>query len=170
VPSIRSLEGRGSPRRLGALARRSALRFQTLVRRGKLDRALADGVDPAAHPALAARAAQLVGPRSRRALATSLERLVRELDTGPTPSLSAAAPFEREQAREARESLLGLASALRAADAVRPRGVALVAQLLTDPESSPLYVRSAGGALHLKAQAALDHLLFTAAEDRDGDR
>jgi hypothetical protein len=51
------------------------VRLQARARRMKLDRALAAGADPSASPLLAARAAQLVAPATRRRIAARLEQL-----------------------------------------------------------------------------------------------
>jgi hypothetical protein len=141
------------------LARRPALKLRVFIRRTRLDEELAEGIDPGSRPALALRAIQLVRPRYRRRLAGSVERIVADFDADRGFWLSAAVPFLRDQVAEARGTLLALANALRTAERVHPRGVALVSRLLLDPASSPLYVRSARGALQLKAQAALDCLL-----------
>jgi hypothetical protein len=145
-------------RRLASLIRRQALRPRVFVFRGRLDRELASGVDPASRPALTVRAEQLLRPRYRRRLATSVERLIEELDAGAAYRLSAAVPFLRDEVAEARGSLLSLAGALRDTQPVGPRGVAMVSKLITDP-ASPLYTRADRGALKLEAHAALEHLL-----------
>lgn len=80
-----------------------------------------------------------------------------EYDAGSGWRLTASVPIVREQVGEARETLLELATVLRGDGPVDPRGVALLDGLLTD-SSSPVYVRSAGGALKLKAQSALYNL------------
>lgn len=144
-------------RRPADLARRQALKLRVLVRRTQLDQEIAAGVDPGSRPALALRAAQLLRPRNRRRLAASLERLIEELDAD-RDWFSAAIPFLRDQVAEARGTLLSLARALRVAERIQPRGLAMVDRLLRDPDS-PLYVRSARGALQLQARTALDCLL-----------
>jgi hypothetical protein len=101
-------------------------------------------------------------------LAVSLERLIKELDADRGWWFSAAIPFMRDQAAEARGTLLLLARALRTAERVHPRGVAMVDKLLRDPSSSPLYVRTARGALQLRAQTALACLVPTSAWSGNG--
>jgi hypothetical protein len=145
-------------RRLADAARRQASRPATYLQRSRLDRALASGIDPGSESALAVRADQLVRSRCRRRLAASVEHLVADLDANRGWWLSAAVPFLRDQVAEARATLLALAGALRDADVVRPQGVAMVYVLLTDPDS-PLYLRTARGALQLKAHAALECML-----------
>jgi hypothetical protein len=154
---VTSVELVSAPAGLVELARRLLLRLHVALFRWRLDEEIAAGADPRARPDLALRAAQLVRPRYRRRLAGCVEKLVAEYDANRGWWLSAAVPFLRDQVGEARETLLAIASALRANGPVGPRGVAMLSKLLMD-SGSPLYVRSANGALHLKAQAALRHL------------
>lgn len=154
-----SVESVSAPGGLVDLARRPALSLRVFVWRSRLDYELAAGADPGARPALALRAAQLVHPRHRRKAAACVERLVEEFDADRGWWFSAAIPFLRDQVAEARGTLLWLAEALRAAERVEPRGMALLSQLLCDPASSPLYVRTARGALRLKAQTALAYMV-----------
>lgn len=124
-----------------------------------LDRELASGADPCARPILAIRARRLANARYRRCVARSVERLVSDFDSDRGWWLSAAIPFSRSQVGEARETLLIIASVLRTAEWVAPRGVAMVLELLKDPDRSPLYVPSGPGALQLRAYMALECLL-----------
>jgi hypothetical protein len=141
------------------LARRPALSLRVFVWRSRLDEELAAGADPGARPALALRAAQLVSPRHRRQAAACVERLVEDFDADRGWWFSAAIPFLRDQVAEARGTLLSLAEAVRVAERVEPRGMALLSKLLRHPASSPLYVRTAHGALQLRAQTALAYLV-----------
>ena len=147
APSAGLIPGRGRPARLP--------RLRTVLLRGRLDAALAAGVDPDSDAALALRARQLTRPRHRRKLASSVERLVAEVDAAPAAHLSSAVPVRRDLVLEARETLLALAGALRDVEPIDATGVALTLRLITDP-ASPLY---AGGALKRQAQSALEHLL-----------
>jgi hypothetical protein len=144
-------------RRFTGLARRLALTLEVFFRRLQLDEELASGLDPAGHPARAFRAAQLICPRYRRRLATSLERLVDDVDGERQFRFSPAVPFQHDQVAEARSILLSIARTLRSAERVRARGTALVLMLLEDP-ASPLYSGTARGALQLQAQTSLDYL------------
>jgi hypothetical protein len=159
VASVGSVPARPCGRRVLDLARRQVLRLHVLVLHSRLDRALAGGADPASQAALGLRAAQLLRPRYRRRLAASVERLVDDLDANRGWWLSAAIPYLHDQGAEARGTLLSLAFALRASERVQPRGVAMVDKLVRDPTSSPLFVRTARGALQLQAQTALECLL-----------
>lgn len=154
-----SAQSQRSAQELAILAMRQALRPAAFVHRFRLDAELAAGADPRSHALLELRAGQLVRSRYRRRLATSVERLVRDVDAGRGYWFSAAIPFLHDQVAEARETLLAIAATLRAAEEVRPRGVAMVAQLLMDTTTSPLYVASARGALQLEAHAAVECML-----------
>jgi hypothetical protein len=158
VASIDSVARKPLGRRLADLGRRQGLKLRVLAMRTRLDEELAAGVDPNSGPALALRAAQLLRPRYRRRLAAAVEHLVDEVDAHWGPRLSSAVPFRHDQVAEARGTLLSLAQVLRASEGVQPRGVAMVWQLLSDP-ASPLYLRTARGALEGQVQAALDSLV-----------
>ena len=132
--------------------------LRAVLLRGRLDAQLAAGLDPQSDPALALRAKQLIHARNRRRLARSVEHLVEEVEADRNWWLSAAVPFLRDQVVEARGTLVALAGALRDAEPINPRGVAMTLRLITDP-ASPLYVRTATGALQLQASAALDAVL-----------
>jgi hypothetical protein len=123
-----------------------------------LDAELAAGADPNSTETLRLRATQLLRPRYRRRLARAVQHLVHELDGQRGPRLSSAIPFLRDQVAEARSTLLSLARVLSASERVHPRGVAMVWRLLSDP-ASPLYLRTAAGALERHAQLALDCLV-----------
>ena len=137
------------------------LRLRVWWSRWSLDSELTAGVDPAGDPALVLRAAQLRSTRHRRRLAASIERLARESSSTRVAGLTSAVPIVLAQVTEARDSLLLLAHLLRNADVVRPRGIAMVQQLLTDG-GSVLYNESARGAVELQVQSALHHLNGTA--------
>ena len=128
------------------------LRLQVLAHRGRLDRLLADGHDPAADPRLAMRAGQLVRPAARARLANSLRDAVCSLDDSSLaqylrPEIPVAASV-RACAREIDD----LARALTGPDA-RVRGVAIVRGLLTDG-TGPLYDGAQAGRLRATVTAA----------------
>jgi hypothetical protein len=110
-------------------------RLSARAQRGRLDRALRDGADPAASPRLAARAAALASRRSRTELASGLERLVAR----------AQGPHRRWWALEAPDAVLanssqlhGLASLLHSDTPLYAHGLAHLRELLADGRS-PLY-------------------------------
>jgi hypothetical protein len=154
-----SVADRPLAQRLADLVRSQLLEVRVAATRTRLDERIAAGVRPDSRVELALRADQLVRPRYRRRLASYVEGLVAEFDADRGWWLAAPVPYLRPQVAEARSTLLSLAQVLRHAERVRPRGVAIVSRLLWDPASSPLYVRTARGALQLHAQTALDHLL-----------
>jgi hypothetical protein len=116
------LEGRAmAPGRLARVTAR--------VRSASLDRALIDGADPVASPALAARAAQLTSPPMRSSIAEGLERLVR---AAQRPQRRWWAPSGRQAVLANSSSLHELAATLHGEELVYARGVAILAELLTD--------------------------------------
>ena len=115
----------------------------------RLDRQLAAGTQPEANAILAARAMFLTSARYRRALATSLRRMLAAsaVPASPHPMAEARSPLaafkphlplRRDLIAGSASELSGLASCLTAARPVPARGVALVSQLLTDG-CGPLY-------------------------------
>lgn len=98
------------------------------LRAPRLDRALAEGADPASEPGLCARARRVTSWRSRRRIAEALEQLDRD----------AGLPVRRDQLREADELLAELVSALRSRERVSARGVLLARRIVTDG-CGPLY-------------------------------
>jgi hypothetical protein len=107
------------------------LRLRVHLHRGRLDRQLADGLDPGAFRDRALRAAQLAGMPTRRQVARSLRRVVEHAER-PTALLGAAVPVCRRSVLPWREALLGLAERLEQPVALDPRGVARALVLLTD--------------------------------------
>lgn len=104
------------------------------------------------------RARHLTNARTRRRLATGLERAV-EAAARPRQAITAAVPLQRDAVLASRPELLALADRLRAPEPVYAQGVALVSELLGNADS-PLYqsgadLRSAVAA----ATAALDGCL-----------
>jgi hypothetical protein len=118
---------------------RPFLRLRVLVHRGRLDRLIAEGRDPATDPQLSIRAAQLGRPALRASLARSLLNAVRTVDNSaisrfPSPHVPVAAASVRACSTE----LHDLARALTDVTA-RVRGVAITRVLITDG-AGPLYV------------------------------
>ena len=106
--------------------------------RGRLDRGLADGFPPQAFDDLSLRAAQLANPATRRRVAGSLRRLVRQAELPAPARLVSAVPVCRWSVHRWREGLLGLAERLDDPAPVDPCGVARALVLLSDG-ASPLY-------------------------------
>ena len=126
------------------------------LRKGSLDRRIAEGADPHGNPELARRALQLSSPRFRAGLAADLLRIVEAAEEA-RPVLTSQVPLNRHEIRAERELFAELARDLRSSDAVSPRGVAMVERLLTDGYS-PCYATSREGELRLAmrhARAAL---------------
>ena len=124
----------------------AALRLRVFVRRRRLDRQIVAG-DAGDAPEFALRARQLTRPHSQRVVARSLRRIVEHVDAvGGGPDLSAIL-VDRGAVRASRQAILGLADRLDRAGDVSSRGMVLVADLLTDGATSPLYAAGDGRAL-----------------------
>ena len=106
--------------------------FAEVLRAPRLDRALAEGADPASEPGLRARASRLTSWRMRRRVAQALE----DVERGP------GIPVRRDAVSDARELLSELASALRSRERVSARGVLLARRIVTDG-CGPLYAPNA---------------------------
>jgi hypothetical protein len=106
--------------------------FVEVLRAPRLDRALADGADPASEPDLMDRARHVTSWRTRRRIAKALE----EVECGP------GIPVRRDQVNEARDLLSELTTALRSRDRVSARGVLLARRIVTDG-CGPLYAPTA---------------------------
>jgi hypothetical protein len=133
-PTVR--RGRILPER--GVTRRLALRIRVHVHRGGLDRQLADGLAPEAFLDRALRASQLADPATRRRMARSLRRLVREAKLPAAARLCSAVPVHRRAVLPWSEALLGLAERLENPAPVNPCGVARTVVLLSDG-AGPLY-------------------------------
>lgn len=127
-----------------------------------LDAALARGCPPESSRLLAARAADLVTPRSRGALAGYWERMLdrakQEQRAGAwTRRPTAAVPLCADQVVAAEPAIGELVSRLSAALPVPARGVAMARVLLTDA-TGPLYSRPARDGLPAALEAAIAQL------------
>lgn len=132
----------------------AATRLAARMRRLALDRRLAEGADPARSTALAARAAQLAGPRGRNRVAGALERLaltatlpVRPLQVRPT----------RSAAARNRDQLLELAGALRQPGLLYARGIAILELIVIDG-TGPAYTDPSGEGLARQLELAAEAL------------
>ena len=117
----------------------------------RLDRELARGIPPWSSGAHAARAVQLTGDRTRRAMARSVERLIEDVEKPRSRFMSAVVSPCADQVRHAMPLILTLASRLRSAEPVNARGVAQLSRLLSDG-GGPCYVRVHPEALTLALQ------------------
>jgi hypothetical protein len=108
------------------------------VRAFGLDRDLAKGVEPSRTAAHAARARQLTSERTRMNIAKELDHLHDRVKPEPRVMYSAAVKPSRASVRATQPQLVKLSERLRTADAVEPRGVAALRDLLTDG-AGPLY-------------------------------
>ncbi len=116
------------------------------LRASRTDRDLASGVAPWCSRVHATRSLQLTSMRSRRSLARSLERLLKQAEHPSASFQSAAISPCREQVYPARAVIGELASRLRSGRPVAARGVARLRALLCDG-AGPCYVPSEPDAL-----------------------
>jgi hypothetical protein len=122
------------------------------VHQFELDRQLADGVDPAASPALQTRARQLQAIRCRQHLVAQIDAALAAAEHPPHWH-SARIPVRAVDVRAARDALGALRQALTACDAGCLPGLALAACLLNDSEG-PLYHSCSRGDIALLADEA----------------
>ncbi len=120
-----------------------------------LDRALAEGADPASSPLLARRTAWLTSSRNRSSLADCVGRLIEV--SGGLRGRSAVVRPHRGELAGAKLPLARVAALLDSPEPVYPRGVARVQLLLTDA-TSPLYAPVRPGQLRAEAEDILDAL------------
>jgi hypothetical protein len=125
------------------------------LRAWKLDKELARGDEPESHEYLAVRAQQLISPRFRHGVATSLRRLADGTDWRAHMCMVNWARIIRAAA-----DLAELADRLEAPGPVPARGVALACQLLSEG-TGPLYQdlgpNALGGAARRAVSALSDH-------------
>jgi hypothetical protein len=132
--------------------------IRVTVRRSELTRALAEGVDPSAHPDLALRARQLTSTRTRNTLARTLRRICGEAHTRPM-TRSQIVIIEREAVIDAEELIASLIRRLLDPRPVRAEGVAIAERMITNAGRSPLYNAGDPGALRrlvLAAETAME--------------
>ena len=133
--------------------RHPTARVRARLRAPWLDRQLAMGAPTWCTPVHAARALQLTSDRSRRSLARSLARLVRDAEQRPVgPFGGGPVPPCRIQVHNARPLLLALSAQLRAGEPVEAAGIARLRALLCDG-TGPCYARIEPDALTTALQA-----------------
>ncbi len=133
------------------------LRLRVWLTRGRLDRQIAAGRSCEATQALALRARQLAGHRTRRRVADSLRGVVEEADRRASPPLLTSVVIEQRAVRFGRLAILDLAEQLDGERPVDPRGVVLARTLLTDG-LSPLFNMRAEQTVTEAASEAMDAL------------
>jgi hypothetical protein len=139
------------PTRAGTVFAPSLMtRLRARARRLELDRALAEGADPASSPLLAARAAQLVARANRYRLAAALEHLALTADAPLRPWRTAP---RRSAVGANRSELIELAATLRQGGLLYARGIAILELVLIDG-SGPAYSDTRGEALARQLQLA----------------
>jgi hypothetical protein len=122
---------------------RFVVRLRARASRLKLDRALAGGADPSASPLLAARAAQLVDPSTRKRIAGCLEQFAFTADR--PPSRVKTLPL-RGAVRPNQDALLHIARTLRDGQLQYARGIAMLELVLADG-AGPAYTDPTGDGL-----------------------
>jgi len=141
-----------------------AVRVRTRFRRGRLDRQLAQGVDPASSPELELRTTQLRSPAERARVANALVEAVGDARRGEPMTLGSRP--QRAAVRDAADDILALALHLREDRSVSPEGLARAASLVDDRKG--LMYRVEAGDLQAGIRSALSALDPT--RERSGDR
>lgn len=118
-----------------------AVRIRTRFRRGRLDRQLADGADPASSAELGLRAAQLGSTAERARIANALVEALGDA-RGREPVTLRPRP-QRAVVRDAADNILALVLRVREDRPSAARGVAMAARL-ADDRRSPMYRHDAG--------------------------
>ena len=135
-----------------------ALRAHVAAHRRSLTYELSEGADPTASPALALRADQLTSDRSRRTLARSLRRTVREA-LHPVPRRVPFGLVRRGAVSDAADAIDLLVKRLHSPEPIAAEGAALIHRMLSDGAWSPLYSATPGGTMRrlvVLATAALE--------------
>lgn len=127
--------------------RRMWVALRARLAAGRLDRQLADGVNPEVSDVMFAHASRIVSPSSCASLAGSVRRVVSIAET--SQGVSNRAPLQRVEIISAREELLELADRLEEPRPLRAQGVAQIRVLLGDG-SGPLYRVGARGSRQLR--------------------
>jgi hypothetical protein len=131
-----------------------AVRIRTRGRRGRLDRQLAEGADPATNAELEVRASQLRSSAERARIANALVETLGDARRGEPMTLRPRP--QRAAVRDAADDILALVMRLREDRPVRIAGVAMAARLV-DNRKSPMHRHDAGD-LHDAVRAAMSAL------------
>jgi hypothetical protein len=138
----------------GSLIEAVGNRIHEATKRGAFTRSLAAGADPLARPELALRAAQLISPRERAAMARSLRRTLRDAHAS-RPTLGGPVLIRRGAVRHSEDVITAVIGRLEGPRPVSPRGMAQLQRLLTNADNSPLYNDAAPDALRRAMSAVL---------------
>jgi hypothetical protein len=128
-------------------------RFWTRLHSRALDQALAAGVSPDTSIALSLRAHALISPRSRKRLARSVRRLIRDAQH-PVGPLDPSVPICRRKILRSSKTLEQLAVRLDSVDPVDARGAAK-SHLLVNQSRGPV----CDGPMHDDLEPAIRHVL-----------
>ena len=134
-----------------------AVQWRVFARRRELTTSLAEGADPTSSPELALRAVQLTSARSRRQLARTLRRTIAEARK-PSMTRSRVTIVPRSAVLDAEAAISALIELLGSPEPVTAEGMAMVEQLLTDSDSSPLYNSAEPGTLRRRVLAVIGAL------------
>jgi hypothetical protein len=142
----------------GVVAVRARLRdhLRTLANAERIDRELADGVSPEASVASALRAQELTAMRTRRDLASGLQRAV-DSARAPRSPRSSGAPLYRPGVLGSADEIAELSRRLLTDGPVSVRGVAEAHLLLTNG-AGPLYRRASSRHLTASVRRAIRDL------------
>jgi hypothetical protein len=127
--------------------------LRTSVNRAKLTRALAEGAEPGASDELALRARQLTSERHRATLARSLRRSIAEAHR-PARTRGALSIINSRAVLVAEPAIAEMIGRLLGPRPVQAPGMAMLDQILTNADASPLYNRSEPGALRQAIRVA----------------
>lgn len=134
------------------------LRARVFLRRLRLDRDLARGIDPAAGPELALRAEQLASSRGRERIAGGIDDLVEIAAGDPRRHVGPSMlPFRHQRVRPNIDRLEELARVLRDAGPHGVKGMAMASTLLDDGRG-PLYASDPAGNLREALDATISEI------------
>lgn len=152
----------------GRLRAGPLLRMRVVLRRLRLDRALASGADPVGSPELELRSQQLQRPRTRERLASAMQRLLVIAFDDPRRHVGPArVPFRHQRVRPNAERFEALAETLRAPGPHAVKGLAMASNLLEDGRGE-LYANDTPGDLGRALDATIAALQVEGAPNGNG--
>jgi hypothetical protein len=140
--------------RVAGTCQSAGLRVTVAVRRGALDRELAEGADPGRAPELSFRATRLVRDRDCPALACCLWLVVVQADGAPWLARVNPREIQRAAILADRQALVSLIERLESARPVLPEGFAIAERLMSDLHS-PLFAPAEPGTIRRLARNAV---------------